>query len=414
MDLETEHSICSLCKRELASFSLQDGPGARLCENCRGLVQTAFRGAEPRAVPSLALAQRTAATSVQSDPSTIGRVETASPDCLDDVSTFAYATEETQEFALANLYDESLEMSFEDKPSAPANSEAKSVDLPLVESTQPPDEALVAVASSNDSVHAEMSELHLSLSDDRSPDESSLTPNMPEHAELLDQALDQTEEQTQSISGAAAGDPWEDPLPAWDYSRSEWPVLMGPSRGRSFARFKVPFAVLMILGLGAAFYYLIYPQISRDQPLPTDAVLPARTPEPRAGAQETGNSSAQSQASTPPSASTAGAERQPAQPPARDAGVANEISNTQGHFALQVAAFPTQAGADDFAERLKTAGVPSYVVSANLARRGRWFRVRVGRFNTAEDAQKFANEAQLRAKAAGMSLQLIVSQYEQP
>jgi cell division protein FtsN len=58
--------------------------------------------------------------------------------------------------------------------------------------------------------------------------------------------------------------------------------------------------------------------------------------------------------------------------------------------------------------------VPSYVVSADLARRGRWFRVRVGRFNTAEDAQKFAKEAQLRAKAAGMSLQLIVSQYEQP
>jgi cell division protein FtsN len=58
--------------------------------------------------------------------------------------------------------------------------------------------------------------------------------------------------------------------------------------------------------------------------------------------------------------------------------------------------------------------VPSYVVSADIARRGRWFRVRVGRFNSAEDAQRFAGEAQQRAKAAGISLQLVVSQYDEP
>jgi cell division protein FtsN len=51
-------------------------------------------------------------------------------------------------------------------------------------------------------------------------------------------------------------------------------------------------------------------------------------------------------------------------------------------------------------------------VSADLPRRGKWFRVRVGRFNSADDAQKFAAEAQNRAKAAGLSLQLIGCQFD--
>jgi cell division septation protein DedD len=91
-----------------------------------------------------------------------------------------------------------------------------------------------------------------------------------------------------------------------------------------------------------------------------------------------------------------------------------EPVNVDGKFALQAAAFSTQSEAEALAHNLKEAGVPSYVVSANLARRGKWFRVRVGRFNTAEDAQKFAGQAQLRARSAGMSLQLMVVPYEQP
>jgi DedD protein len=89
-------------------------------------------------------------------------------------------------------------------------------------------------------------------------------------------------------------------------------------------------------------------------------------------------------------------------------------ANTHGKFSLQAAAFPNQAGAEEFAEKLKRAGMPSYTVSADLGRRGRWFRVRIGRFNSADDAQKFAGEAQVRAKAVGLSLQLIACQYDQP
>ncbi|MFY9574882.1 MAG: SPOR domain-containing protein, partial [Blastocatellia bacterium] len=110
---------------------------------------------------------------------------------------------------------------------------------------------------------------------------------------------------------------------------------------------------------------------------------------------------------------SAAGDSKPSGTPASDAAASND-QNVQGRFSLQAAAFPTEAAADEFAEKLKQAGVPSYVVNADLARRGRWFRVRIGRFNTAEDAQRYSSEAQLRARASGTSLQLIVCQYEQP
>jgi len=84
-----------------------------------------------------------------------------------------------------------------------------------------------------------------------------------------------------------------------------------------------------------------------------------------------------------------------------------------GQYSLQAAAFPTSDGAGTFAEKLKRAGVPSYVVTADMGKRGTWFRVRVGRFESSDAARQYASEAQLRAKSAGISLQLIVCQYDQ-
>jgi cell division septation protein DedD len=441
MQLETGHPICSLCKREL-TFSFEGGPGTKLCEGCRGLIQTAFHGPEPRAVAaSSGLQQSGVATYVQSDASNAGLVERSSPAFFEDLSTFADVSEQNHNAAFSDMDDGFSEVPFEDEPSAVLDVETNSLDAPVVESTEHHEETVVATnlstgpstGPSTESIRAELSDLHLSLSDDRNPNEPTSTATIPELAEPSEQVPDETPDQsndespdqsndespdesedTQAMSAGAVADPWEEPLPAWDYSRNEWPVLMGPPRGRSFAKFKIPFALLMIFAFGAGFYYFIYPQISRDQPPPTDSVPLGLAPEPRDSTPKPADSTAQSQAPSTPSEAPANVEAQPSQQAARDAAAASEIGNTKGRFALQAAAFPTQAGADEFAEKLKAAGVPSYVVSADLARRGRWFRVRVGRFNTAEDAQRFAAEAQLRAKAAGMSLQLIVSQYEQP
>jgi cell division septation protein DedD len=179
-------------------------------------------------------------------------------------------------------------------------------------------------------------------------------------------------------------------LPAWDYSQGDWPVLLGPARGTVLSRLKPALIVIAVLAIAAAFYFLFLPALQEPR---TNSPAQERAPvavEPAAPG---------SDSQTPKSS-------QPAAPA--------EPVNAHGKFALQAAAFPSQAEADALADKLKGAGIPSYVVGTDLARRGKWFRVRVGRFNTAEDAQKFAAEALARAKSAGTPLQLMVVPYEQP
>jgi cell division protein FtsN len=184
-------------------------------------------------------------------------------------------------------------------------------------------------------------------------------------------------------------------IPGWDYSGGEWPVLLSQRKGNPLAQFKTAFVIIAILAIAAAFYFFLLPALQGQRPKPAAqerAPVIAQPAVPQADGQ-----SANASKTPPDSQST------PTEP-----------VNVDGKFALQAAAFSTQSEAEALADNLKEAGVPSYVVSANLARRGKWFRVRVGRFNTAEDAQKFAGQAQLRARSAGMSLQLMVVPYEQP
>jgi cell division septation protein DedD len=218
-----------------------------------------------------------------------------------------------------------------------------------------------------------------------------------------------------AIRDEVSADPWENPLPAWEYSQNEWPVLVGPRRGGPWARFKGPIVVLVILAFAAGSYYLIYrqtsPGLATDSPAPMRA---SRVAELRPSATPATDSAAQDKAPLPPASAPVEAEPKVTHPAPTDAATATKEDSGQGHFALQAASFPDRAAAGEFAEKLKAAGVPSYVVTVDLPRRGTWFRVRVGRFNTAEDAQRFAAEAQLRARATGMSLELIVSRYDQP
>jgi cell division septation protein DedD len=190
--------------------------------------------------------------------------------------------------------------------------------------------------------------------------------------------------------------------PDWD-SNSEWPLLVVPSSERSYNKPRLAIAAvaaIAILIAVAGLYFLIYRSPDSQERQAFDAAVEAR-----AGS-----------VASPVTASLAPV----VQPQAENAAAARSAegqtsdSTAQGQFSLQAASFPTQEGADEFAERLRRAGVPSYVVPAELIRRGRWFRVRVGRFNSAEDAQRFVGEAQQRARAAGIAVQLIVCQYGQP
>lgn len=370
----------------------------------------------------------------------IAHTETISPAYFEDFSAFSDDAQHSQPIESSNRGFESFEMHFEDEPSAALNSDAAAVDEPVVESTWNDDESPVAAAPASEAIHSELSELRLSLSDNggasASPDNGNGT-DQSYAAKTAEQAIAADDvsnviNDTQPLTEAAPADPWQDPLPAWDYSRSEWPVLMVPPRERSFAKFKVLFAVALVLAVAAGFYYLIYPRISRNRPLAANSLSSDGQPEQRDAAQKPSESvqPIQSKEASTPSNAPPVAQEQPVQPvqpvqklvsgsgaasgtPTSES-AASGAGNAQGRFALQAASFPTRAGADELAEKLRSAGVPSYVVSADLARRGRWFRVRVGRFNSAEEAQRFAGEAQQRAKAAGISLQLVISQYDQP
>jgi cell division septation protein DedD len=217
-------------------------------------------------------------------------------------------------------------------------------------------------------------------------------------------------EDAQSISDGAAGGAREEALFAWDYTNNEWPVLVGPKKQRSLAKLRV-LVIIVLLASAAAAYFLFYQSASPGSP---DAQRGSAVTEPHASAATSAPTDASSQPQLLSSDATATPESRPGQPTASEVKSPSGNEEARGRFSLQAAAFPTQASADEFAEKLKRVGVASYVVNADLARRGRWFRVRVGRFDTAEDAQRFGAEAQLRAKAVGLSLQLIVCQYEQP
>jgi|GEM_PF-1630565 len=467
MQLETEHPLCSLCKHDLTGFAIEGGSGAelcgRLCEGCRGLIQTALNRTESRTVASSADLQLSGSApaylhGVLGGAPTVLRAETFSSGFFEDFSVFAGDPEKSQSIEFSNPDDASFEMRFgeepsaafdpqesvsdasglespehqkhfEDELSAALDSEASSHHASVLESTGHHREPFVALAPSSETTHSEWNDLGIlssdngharELPDDVNDSDESFTvapAGRPSPAGVPDEL-----QSAQPIVEAAHPDPREDPLPAGDCSHTEWPVLMAPPKARSFAKFKRPFAVAFILALAAGSYYLFYPQAPHEQPGPANSSPLGAAPE-SSSVTATQKSTepvqpGQEQAASTPSDAKA-SENAPQQKPIHDSGSVSEpgasaAGNAQGRFALQAAAFPTQDGADEFAEKLKSAGLPSYVISADLARRGRWFRVRVGRFNTAEDANRFGGEAQLRAKAAGVSLRLIVSQYEQP
>ena len=91
-----------------------------------------------------------------------------------------------------------------------------------------------------------------------------------------------------------------------------------------------------------------------------------------------------------------------------------DTNSGTGSISFQMASFPQQGLADEFCQKLKNAGIPAYVVAADIPHRGRWFRVRAGRFASANEAQQAASGWRGRASKAGISLQLVQCDYQTP
>lgn len=76
-----------------------------------------------------------------------------------------------------------------------------------------------------------------------------------------------------------------------------------------------------------------------------------------------------------------------------------------GAFTLQLSAFQSREEADRFASRLRDRGYAPYIVAAEVANKGTWYRVRMGSFPSRDAATRylsdFKRETQLDAFVAG-------------
>ena len=437
---------CPLCRRQLPTISAGETLDTRLCEECQTMVLVAFRGADPIVAasadgvpPGAAIVQGHREASVFDQP------HVAVPTFLEQIATVAPRFEQEAQHTMAAEQDAQHPMEsapgaclrfefIEDEYTAnmigadlPEVSENGSSDHgeelfeePSTRFTQPtpydyaePDESHL-VEEPSAFTKSDSGSSGATLIEDRS-EEASAFAKSDSGSSGATLAADRSEKPT-SIGVASPADPWEDPLPVWDYSQSEWPVLVGPHQQQSFRRPGAAIAAIVLLACAAGFYLLINRPSGPER---RAAIDPGRTAQASAvelGATVVGSTDSDARKRVAPTLSVppASAAAQPGETVAREPVTPKESGNAQGRFSLQAAAFPTQVGADEFAEKLKRTGLPSYVVPAELARRGRWFRVRVGRFNAQEEAQRFAGEAQQRARGAGLALQLIVCQYDQP
>lgn len=63
-----------------------------------------------------------------------------------------------------------------------------------------------------------------------------------------------------------------------------------------------------------------------------------------------------------------------------------------GSYSIQVGAYPNVDEAYSKVDDWKNRGYPAFLVSADIPEKGRWYRVRLGGFNTKEEAQTYLDE----------------------
>ncbi len=384
MHIETTNRICPLCK---LGAKTNGHPGStRLCEACRLMIETIL----PRAVAHPQYA--------------VSRLETARP-----VEFVAKAKTQEEDYELVSL-----------EP----GTEAKKDFLEEAEEIFGPAET----------TPTEASEIFTSPAQAEAFDKNALSPEIPVAFEAIGQTRTIEEEipraepmaqslryveRTENVSELKATidestiDPWDDPLPAWEYSRNEWPIIVGAKKKKKFANLIIPIAIGVLAALVIIAYFALKPPAEKPQEQisvatpelsaqPTDASPTVAAP---ADAQPPATAPASDEATTAP----ASAQTAPTQDAATDEG------GTKWRYSLQAMASQNEAEAKQFAEKLVRAGVPAYVVSTELGKRGKWHRVRVGSFITTDEATRFVGEARERAKAAGLALkELNLCSYEKP
>lgn len=212
-------------------------------------------------------------------------------------------------------------------------------------------------------------------------------------------------------------DPWANPLPPGETSLNEWPILVQTERSRrkSAKGLKAAIGVAAVAVLSVAGYFFAYKPFFAPRQTATQNVV-AVNQQPRTQPETTADSSpsqaaavSAAQPSTAPQVTQLSTSEKQSEP-----ATSSDPASEDGAYSLQAISSSSEAEANKFSEKLMRAGISAYVVSANIPNRGRWYRVRIGRFRTREDAIKYGEQSKMRAKAVGIRLDLIVSPYEKP
>jgi septal ring-binding cell division protein DamX len=383
MQVETIKTVCPLCRQAGANGSV----GTRLCASCRSLIQVIL--------PANQFAPHTdRVIAVETPDLSFANLRTEAPDYLD--------TQPLVEETLTQAQSDEVVFTFDAEP--PPQPSYEMPQYQWLSHSQPLEvpEAYIQAGANSQPLADTIPEHKLT--------EHKLTESPIEHKPAGQPRPVAVEHSAASVlnqeSGAlasASADPWADPLPAWETSRHEWPVLVEPPKPSSLSRLKLPIAILLLAAsLIALFFVVILPLMKSDAPAPTQsAVKPTESAKPNAA--------------NPPTTDAQPAPSQPApSQPAASHAASTTAEDLKGAITLQVMSSPNEAEAKAMADKLTRAGISAYVIAAEI--KGRlWYRVRAGRFNTREEAQRYAEQSKARARAAGVKMETMIPvDYEKP
>lgn len=71
------------------------------------------------------------------------------------------------------------------------------------------------------------------------------------------------------------------------------------------------------------------------------------------------------------------------------------MSDSEGRYTVQLASFPDIQDAREMEQALKSRTYPAYIEKADLAEKGTWYRVKVGKFATREEASEYGNDIKI-------------------
>ena len=181
------------------------------------------------------------------------------------------------------------------------------------------------------------------------------------------------------------------------------PDVQAPEPRSRFGLLAVAAVLVVAVCLGLAWQFVLKDLIVGR---PATTASSGSTPAP---APPTSAPSSEPAAPSPESAMPGPVVDKPADTPAATnaatADVPAKPTSDSGGFTIQIRSSPNETEARQFVDSLKSAGFDAYVMRADLGAKGVWYRVRVGRFQTREEAQREVGKLRSTARAAEAIIQ---------